>query len=603
MKKLYYLFFCLSLLAFSPSVLYAWTEEDACFELLNQAIKTDNRFNDPLIFKNGDLSNVPLDETNNSEYDFSTYSNFLDQRASNPLGGKYFYARRNNIWTIIASRDYVISQIAWFWKDSNFDFPLRAQSWYSLGDKYRFDGNYFKEYVLYTHHLKFYPYDLLSCWIVRVIPLDDRSFSEISESWYMTNALRWKKSQSILWWKKCSSGFEWQYKKKRSKDFYRMKANVCVQNYDEDDYLKMEVISIAYDNKSPDLNEYYTHPLQVEAMKNNSNNSRGLKWVQDAFRDLLMRRTCFWVIHSRYLPGRCRGRYGPWLSFFSPIKELFSFFPKAYWALDESDFINDIKKDKKTEEVYMVAYENLPYRLYQKLESIPNEDFKNAIHLSLNQSFEWMVKNRKENNIVLSPYEETFLSCNINYKEREEIVIDFLEKLNLENFSLSNLSYSNKKFGDCIIPYPDKEHLSQVIEWSFDSNQLLAQKISWTYSAPETPTDIQDFFQERDRILSEKNKKISELSSLFQSWSLTIDDFNKTLLNIENEYNQMLEAQKIEDSSSDTVIWNDEVIINNEPAFKYTFHKRTVILVIMLLFLTGIALVTYGVLRKKRNNK
>jgi hypothetical protein len=56
-----------------------------------------------------------------------------------------------------------------------------------------------------------------------------------------------------------------------------MKANVCVQSYDESDYLKLEVISIAYDNNSERLNEYYTHPLQVEAMRNNANHAQGLK--------------------------------------------------------------------------------------------------------------------------------------------------------------------------------------------------------------------------------------------------------------------------------------------------------------------------------------
>jgi len=210
MKKL---IFIISLFIVTIPHVYAGQEEDACFVLLNQAVKNDSRFSDSEIFVNGDLTEVLFDESNNSYHDFSSYDGFVDRRAENPdnvwngiYGDEYYFdARRNNIGTIISGSNYVISQISWFGKDSNFDFPLESKSGPQFGDKYILRDNYFKEYVLYTHHLNSYPYDLLSCGIVRVIPLWDRSFSDINESWYMTNILNGSKNQPKLWNRKCAS--------------------------------------------------------------------------------------------------------------------------------------------------------------------------------------------------------------------------------------------------------------------------------------------------------------------------------------------------------------------------------------------------------------
>ncbi|MDR2640142.1 MAG: hypothetical protein LBC61_02130 [Candidatus Peribacteria bacterium] len=47
-----------------------------------------------------------------------------------------------------------------------------------------------------------------------------------------------------------------------------MKSNVCVVDFGVNDFVKMELIAIAYDNKSDYYNEYVIFPLQVEAMRN-----------------------------------------------------------------------------------------------------------------------------------------------------------------------------------------------------------------------------------------------------------------------------------------------------------------------------------------------
>lgn len=131
----------------------------------------------------------------------------------------------------------------------------------------------------------------------------------------------------------------------------------------------------------------------------------------------------------------------------------------------------------------MVVYNNFPYDLYKKLLLIENKTFVDFIKISLTPNFETYILKRKEQNIVISPYEEVFLGCNIPYAERERIVIDFVQNLSdPKKIDLNNLTYSNPKFGDCIIPYPDKRNLNKVIPGSFESNQLLAQQLNGTYA-------------------------------------------------------------------------------------------------------------------------
>jgi len=359
----------------------------------------------------------------------------------------YFEARRNNIGTIIAENDYVYSQITGFWRESNFDFPLSAPNWMPpLGDKYVLSNNFFKEYVVYTHHAKspVENFPLMSCGIVKVTPLDGRTFAEINEGWYMTNILTWITNQPNLWWQKCNSGFEGAYRNIGWEDFYQMKSNVCVIDYAGTDYLKLEVISIAYDNDSQMINEFYTHPLQVEAMTNNSNHADGLKWIQDVFMQKLHDETCYKVVHWSVwnLPGHCWGSYGP-----------VSYLSKKFSFID-----------------FLILQWNLPYVLYQKLQEIPDETFRDYMLLSILPNFDNTINHKKEENVLLTPFEEVFLACDMEYSERLWVVEDFLKNIDVENFSLSNLQYSDERYGDCIIPYPDSDKLSTVVEGSFESN-------------------------------------------------------------------------------------------------------------------------------------
>jgi len=602
--KFVWIFILLWLTLFSS--VHAWVEEWICFELLNEAVSNDTRFRDNVVLPNDDLTSVLLDEVNNSFVDLSNYTEFRNNRVTNPVNSwgspnddYLFEARRNNIGTIIAGNDYVYSQVTGFWRESNFDFPLSAP-WGSpsFGDKYVLSNNFFKEYITYTHHVKSFAesYPLMSCGIVKVTPLDGRTFAEINEWWYMTNILTWISNQPNLWNQKCNSGFEGTYKSRGWEDFYQMKSNVCVVDYALTDYLKLEVISIAYDNDSTRINEYYTHPLQVEAMTNNANHADGLKGIQDIFMQKLVDETCYRVIHWNgiwNLPPHCSGAYGP----LSYTPENFSFLnlfiPSTFAKLDIEGLPGEGDEEIQS---WMMVQGNLPYKLYQKLQEIPDENFRDYMLLSILPNFDKSIEYKAENNVLLTPFEEVFLACNIDYSERLSIVQKFLEDVDVEDFSLSNLQYTNDRYGDCIIPYPDADKISSVVEDSFESNKLLAQQLSGEYNGPEVSDEVNNYIQERQALLDSLNDQLVDIESQFNRGEISLEESSERKLQEEEKINTQIDQLTSDFQDSAGI---EELIEDNVSDREEKTDSRSIILLI-LLSLVWVFLVWFVVYKNKK---
>lgn len=521
------------------------SEEAQCFLQLSSQVKSDVRFSNlPAVLPNKDLTKVLFDEVSWSYIDLTKYNEFLSNAARNPshvtsresfwLTNTDFLLRRQHIATVIANDNYVVTKVVWFWRDSNFTFPLPALSWKSYWDPYQLKWNMFKEFIAYTHHS--ITWDFLSCWIFKVTPLSSRSFWEISEAGYFTNILYWMSNQSSLWWSKCTSWFEWNYiTANDGKQFYSMKSNVCVLDYAQKDFVKMELVSVAYNNNSNYFNEYIVFPLQVQAMKNTDLVNNWLVEIRNKFLDYLDTRTCLRLIHwsSWNLPSWCNWSFSSKLLSYEKnpklLDKVYAFFFSNAYAAREFNF-SESEIDKAS---WMIVYENMPYDLYKKLLSIENTAFKDFIKMALAPNFERYILERKKQWILISPYEETFLKCNISYKEREEIIIDFLKDLkDPKKLDLNNLTYSNPKFWDCIVPYPDKRNLAKVIPESFESNQLLAEQLSWEYKWPDVNDKMIKLVEEQKKLTIEYQNTLDKLTEDFNNWKITWDDLN---LKVEEE--------------------------------------------------------------------
>ncbi len=580
----------------------AMSEEEACFDLLNTKISTDARFqNLEDVMPNWDLTEVLFNESAWSTVDLSKFSWFQNYIVENPSHKwknkkwredngltKYdFFSRRTNIATVIAKDNFVVSQVVWFWRDSNFDFPVEAKT-KSYWDKYELEWKNFKEFVLYTHHS--ITWDFLSCWLFRLVPLEDRSYWDVPEESYFTNTLQWNNNQENLWWNKCSSWFEWEYLSKDSKDYYSMKTNVCALDYAQKDFVKQEIVSIAYDNWSDYFNEYEVFPEQVSAMKDTDTTSNWLVEVREKFFEYLKNNTDLslieWDIDNSEM-------------WYSKTKSIISYvinkiIPSVNAARDfnfDQEYIDSTK--------WMVVFEALPYDLYQKLLQIPSKTFIDYIKIALTPNFEEYIQYRKDNNIVLSSYERIFASCDINYKERNDIVVDFLQNLDdPKNFDPANISYSNEKFWDCIVPYPDKKNRKKVIENSFESNKILAQKLNGEYQAPEVQWDILKMIEEENKEKLEYQKNIEKITNNYNEWIINGEELEKKV----NEEKQKLETnlEKIEDKYSKIFIesknTDDYEMVDND-------NKKTNITVYIVVIILLILWISLLFLAFQKNNK
>lgn len=581
-------------------------EEEACFELLNTEVGTDARWsnNSSLTNHSKNLTSIK-DLATNTNYDLSTYTKFLDNAEK-----KNFFARRSPISPIITGSNYIVTNIAWGGNRSNFTYPISWAIWgNSYGDAWTIgDSNDFREFTVYVNHSV--KGDLLSCWVVHLTPLKNWGYLNISEQNYMTNILTGILPSSKIWGNKCTSGFNGGQKSHNGFDFFAMRANICTLDYSQDDFIRMEVLAIAFNNGSTFFNEYPVFQLQVQAMTDASSiASTTLKDIRDTFLNLVDTRTCSELVHPNIdsLPPNCNRKYSSSLVAFEPGKNLYSkvltyinnFFPKAE-AFREITGVTptDIEKARG-----MMEFEMFPYEIYKKLQSIENTTFKNYLLLALQPSIEKIIQIRKDQNIVLSPYEEVFLSCRMDYPHREAVIKDFISKLkDTKNIDFSNLSFSDPKFGDCIIPYPDKSHLTKVIEGSFSSNQLLAEQLNGTYKAPAIGEKINKDMKE----LAEQEKK------LHIDYQNTIDTLTERFNKGEITASGMTEQIQTEKGKLDTNIselykkftkedgWITSSNINTEKIT--SLQISPVIIIIIISVLLGIIMLIFSLRSYKKKN-
>lgn len=619
MKKIFLLLFIIFTCSNVDYSFSSSQEEDVCIKQLSDYIQNDNRFNgiEDGIDKNKWLKKVLKSDETSGKMDISSYPKFKGTIVTNPLStdayhqdlinnnwftNKDFIARRTNIATVVSSDNFVVSNLVWFWKGSTFNFPLSTD----LGDAYNLGTSLFREYVLYTHHS--FSWDFLSCGIIHIKPLGTNGYGDIEEDKYLSNVLTSNNG--------CSSSFEWEevsfpwwY------DFYKMKTDVCVIDHNLDDLLKMELISLAYDNSSDYFSDYIAHKLQVEAMRNPGNLSNWLLSWRNIFEKYLFEWTCLELLHETTwdLPSFCWWTYtgaldmgnisaldiSSFISFNYKKNEtnfVNFFFPKVNAAREFKNMEKHIEKSK-----WMVALNDISYTLYKKLLNIKNETFKNYLYLSVLPNYDNILKRKKEKWVVLTPYQETFLNCGISHLERNKILVDFLTKLDeKEEIDFWNLEYSNPKFWDCIVPYPDKKNIDKEIEGSFWTNKLLANKLTWKYKWKEIDEIILEWIEKEKEINIKYENDINELVNKLELKEITKEEYDKRIKELKEEKEVAISGiqskyKKIREETNKKII---EEHINIDSSKSNSWFN---LYIMILLIIIGVFIVLYPIINKNKN--
>ncbi len=447
--------------------------EESCLQILAEHVKRDSRFGGL------DLSNQYV-LTRQDGFDLTVYNSiqwFAGARNTKNDGPAFFYANRNNIGTIISNRPYIASQFVPFWGPAAFRFP------YSVNNGTENYGDSFAENIVYTHHIKNSKGlgAFISCGFLHVKPERGFTLADTHNDNYKTNTIN-------------ASGFELL----RGADspvvdasgnrFIVGKANVPINNWNNIHHMTLELITVAYDNKSDYFNEYETFPLQVKAMTD-ADNRNDVNQVQEKFLELVKKETCLRLPHSRKddLPEKCNGEYQSLTKNIITAKNSKNFFEKIIPTVLAESVANADSGEIFDESLYgdetlstedlpqgMYFYEWLTYDHLSKINSLNNELLKAHILKALSYGIEKEMEEKSTGDTVEAMDNRVFLACGFDYDQRVKLIGEWIESIDVNTFDIDNITYPDPKLGDCILPFPDARHKNQIIEGSFVSNQYNA---------------------------------------------------------------------------------------------------------------------------------
>lgn len=118
--------------------------------------------------------------------------------------------------------------------------------------------------------------------------------------------------------------------------------------------------------------------------------------------------------------------------------------------------------------------------IYSSLLDFEKQQLLHYIAIAISPDTENNISDKLANGFLITPFESSFQNCAIDINQRRSIARDFITDIHGGVYSdINTVEYTNIRFGDCIIPFPDARRGSSVIADSFPSNQLIAESLWW----------------------------------------------------------------------------------------------------------------------------
>ncbi|MCH8518803.1 hypothetical protein LAT59_03515, partial [Candidatus Gracilibacteria bacterium] len=223
-------------------------------------------------------------------------------------------------------------------------------------------------------------------------------------------------------------------------------------------------------------------------------------------------------------------------------------FPQEYIGVDTvmHEVIETMIRNELEETIIESEIPQYATELYETLLTIEHPQFVEYIQIAIQESTDIILQEKIENNILLTPFEETFLNCDIPLDERQAIVLDLLLRIESgEIESLDMISYLNPSFGDCIIPFPDITRSDEVIENSFQSNRELIDIINGVIREYEIDSEISIAIQRNDSMITLYQTRNEILEELLRDKKISFSIYEKLSSDVSHVYHQLLEIQSI----------------------------------------------------------
>lgn len=463
-----------------------YSAQDSCLDILGDYVKRDSRFDSI------DISKMPV-RWENYTIDLTDYSGktFLKYATKKWNGSTSFYANRNNIGTISAGQQYIVSEFVTFGNHTQFSFPYvnpkkgLLETGKSETDLYTESYGEIRDKLIYTHHIKNWlnKWSFLSCGFLKITPKNGKTHADTGADNYKTNFID-------------SSGFELLKTQKEPEidnygnKFLVGKVNVPIKNYSNEHHMTLELLTVIYDNKNKYFNEFETFPLQVKAMTD-EDRKEDVNAVQKRFLDYVNDNTCLMLVHptTNTLPQKCEWEHksltSEWKMAVHSKNILDYLIPKTFAQENEFELVSDnnpgdIDLDAGFAEIE--DYSDLPRGMYinnalsfekmKKLESLNNPLLTAHVLKALSDGIEQDME--KPESTLESHDNQVFLQCGMDYETRVKLINEWIDSIDVNTFSIDNITYPDPKIGDCLIPFPDVRHKDKIIENSFLTNQYNA---------------------------------------------------------------------------------------------------------------------------------
>lgn len=85
-----------------------------------------------------------------------------------------------------------------------------------------------------------------------------------------------------------------------------------------------------------------------------------------------------------------------------------------------------------------------------------SQNLAEYLAIAISSDTDTIIVDKSTNGILLTPFESVFQTCGIPLSERQDITRALIEEIHIGTYATPReMRYSDIRFGDCIIPFPD----------------------------------------------------------------------------------------------------------------------------------------------------
>lgn len=155
-------------------------------------------------------------------------------------------------------------------------------------------------------------------------------------------------------------------------------------------------------------------------------------------------------------------------------------FPREEFPPEYNKTQGEIKS--LVDDLFPALSEQEKQEYFNSLINFHSQNFPLYIAISISPDTQTHINDKQSIPFLLSSFESTFQSCAIDLSDRQGIARTLITDIHNDTYAnIDEVRYSDIRYGDCIIPFPDQRRWSTTVSDSFPSNRLIAESLAWNH--------------------------------------------------------------------------------------------------------------------------